>query len=362
VQQIVFRDRADGEAAQAELASGKTFEDVAKARNLGAADYDLGFITKDKIIDPAVADAAFMIPENSVSPIIDGRFGPVLVNVRGAQEEIVIPFEDSKADLKNQIAIERAAADILNIRDSIEDARAGGASLAEAAAKFDLKLTQVAAMDSGGRDPMGNPIPMLPVAVLSGAFMSDVGIENDPVEPDPQSFAWYEVAGITQPRDRTLDEVRDRVVAAWKDDQRQRRLDERTAAMKTRLDAGETLETVAAAEMLTVQTADKVTRLTEPSGEFSAATLARVFMTGKGQAAVAPAASPMTSVVLTLDEITDPPFSADDPSLASIKDQLNQQITTNILATYAVILQNQTDVRLNQNAIATAVGVTTPTQ
>jgi peptidyl-prolyl cis-trans isomerase D len=361
VQQIVFKDKAEAEAAKADLAAGKSFDEIAKARGLQPADYDLGLITKDKIIDPAVADVAFSIPENSVSPVIDGRFGPVIVNIRGAQDEIVISFEDSKADIKQQIAVERASADILNIRDSIEDARAGGASLADAAAKFELKLTKVPALDRGGLDAMGNPVPSLPVAVLMGAFATDVGLENDPVSPDQSSFAWFEVTGVTPPRDRTLDEIRDKVLTAWKDEQRQKALDAKTAEIKQRLDAGQTLEMVAADQMLMVQTADKVTRLTEASGEISATALTAIFGVDKGKSGVTRGASPMTSVVFTVDDVTEPPFAADDATLADIKMQLNQQIMTDILSTYAVQLQNQTEVRFNQAAIAAAVGAT-PTQ
>jgi peptidyl-prolyl cis-trans isomerase D len=357
VEQIVFKDKADADAAQMELAGGKTFEDVAMARGLQAADYDLGFITKDKIVDKAVADAAFSIPENSTSMIIDGQFGPVIVKVKGVQEEIVIAFDDAKADIKQQIALERASADILSIRDSIEDARAGGASLADAGAKFDIKLTSVPAMDRSGLDADGNQVPGLPVAVLMGAFSSDVGQQNDPVEPDKSSFAWYEVTKLTPPRDRTLAEVKDKVLAAWKDEQRQKALDANTAEIKKRLDGGETLAQIAADKMLMVNKLDMVTRLTQPAAAISAGALAVIFATDKGQSAIAPGAVALTSIVLTVDDLVDPPYVATDATLQQVKDQLNSQISTDLLVTYAQQVEKQTEVRYNQAAIAQAVGL-----
>jgi len=361
VEQIVFKDKADAEAAQMELAGGKSFEDVAMTRGLQPADYDLGFITKNKIVDKAVADTAFSIAENSVSAVIDGQFGPVIVKVKGVQEEIVIAFDDAKADIKQQIALERASADILSIRDAIEDARAGGTNLADAAAKFDIKMNNVMAMDQAGLDPEGNQIPGLPVAVLMGAFSSNVGQQNDPVEPDKSSFAWYEVTKITPPRDRPLAEVHDKVVAAWKDEQRQKTLEAKTAEIKKRLDAGETLAQVAADNMLMVEKLDMVTRLTQPAGAISAATLNTIFATEKGKSAIAPAAVTLTSIVFTVDDVIDPPYVADDATLKQVKDQLNSQIVTDLLSTYAGQLQKQTEVRFNQAAIAAAVGIT-PTQ
>src|SRR4029079_3627232 len=59
VQQMVFPNAAEAEAARARITSGASFDDVAKERNLSAADVDLGMIAKSGIIDPAVADAAF---------------------------------------------------------------------------------------------------------------------------------------------------------------------------------------------------------------------------------------------------------------------------------------------------------------
>src|SRR6185295_374252 len=59
VQQMVFPNEADAQAARARITSGTSFDDVAKERNLNLADVDLGLIAKSAIIDPAIADAAF---------------------------------------------------------------------------------------------------------------------------------------------------------------------------------------------------------------------------------------------------------------------------------------------------------------
>jgi peptidyl-prolyl cis-trans isomerase D len=361
VEQIVFKDQADAEAAQMELSGGKSFDDVAKERNLMPSDYDLGFITKDKIVDPTVADAAFSIPENSVSQIIKGQFGPVLVNVKGVQQEIDISFDDAKADIKQQIALERASMDIINIHDQIEDARAGGASLTDAGAKFGLKMTTVAAMDSSGNDASGMPVPNLPVAVLMGAFMSNVGAQNDPVQPDQNSYAWFEVTGVTPPHDRTLADVHDKVVSDWKDQKRQDALSATTAAIKAKLDGGATLDQVAADQMLMVQKQDMITRLTMPSGDLSMDLLTAVFGVDKGGHGIAAGGSAFSSVVYTVDDVVQPAYNPSDPDLAMVKMQLNSQLITDLLSTYAAQIQNQTSIKLNQAAIAAAVGVSAPT-
>src|SRR5581483_3655943 len=70
VEQIVFTDKADADKAAAALAAGKTFDDLMAERNLKPTDVDLGLVSRDKIVDPALADAAFALAQPGVSPVI----------------------------------------------------------------------------------------------------------------------------------------------------------------------------------------------------------------------------------------------------------------------------------------------------
>jgi len=67
VSQIVFPNADEAAAARSRIASGTSFEDLAKERGLNPADVDLGTIAKSAIIDPAIADAAFSLPSGEVS-------------------------------------------------------------------------------------------------------------------------------------------------------------------------------------------------------------------------------------------------------------------------------------------------------
>src|SRR5882757_9293999 len=62
VSQIVFPNADEAAAARSRIASGTSFEDLAKERGLSPADVDLGTIAKSAIIDPAIADATFSLP------------------------------------------------------------------------------------------------------------------------------------------------------------------------------------------------------------------------------------------------------------------------------------------------------------
>src|SRR5262249_12839385 len=153
-----------------------------------------------------------------------------------------------------------------------------------------------------------------------------VGMQNDPVSPDPQSFAWYEVTGITPPHDRTLADVHDKVLSAWKDEQRQKSLDATTADIKMQIDSGSSFADVAMAKGLMVENAAMVTRLTMPMGDMSADALNASFSASQGMTGVAKGVMPLTSIVFIVDDITQPPYNPADQDLADVKNQLNQQI------------------------------------
>ncbi len=60
-------------AARARIASGLSFDDLAKERGLKPSDVELGLVSKSEIIDPAVANAAFTLPSGEVSEPVAGQ-------------------------------------------------------------------------------------------------------------------------------------------------------------------------------------------------------------------------------------------------------------------------------------------------
>ena len=81
VSQIVFPNMEEATAARNRIASGMSFDDLAKERGLKPADVDLGLVTKSEIIDPAIADAAFSLPSGEISQPVQGKFGVALVKI-----------------------------------------------------------------------------------------------------------------------------------------------------------------------------------------------------------------------------------------------------------------------------------------
>ena len=162
----------------------------------------------------------------------------------------------SPRNIKKEIATERARAKVAELHNKMEDERGGGASVVEAAQKLGLTAVTIDAVDRSGRAPDGQPVANIPrgLDVVSQAFNSDVGVDNEPIQFDG-GYVWYDVLGVTPSRERTLDEVKDQVEAKWRDDQISSKLRAKATEMVQKLEQGGKLADEAAAVGSKVETA-----------------------------------------------------------------------------------------------------------
>ena len=362
VSQIHFDVREEADAATTAIAGGKTFDEVATERKLSAADASLGFVTRDQIIDPKVSEAAFSLTAGSVSGVVESDFGFFIVRVEEVQPEVVKTFEEVKDEIKNRLAVERATKRIIETYDQVEDARAAGETLAEIAPKIGVQLAKVDAIDRSGNDDKGNKVADLPgsAELLKGAFETDVGIENDAVRTEGNGYVWFEVTAVTAERDRQLDEVRDKVVAAWKESEIEKRLTAKAEEIRARLAGGEAIDKVAGELSLELKSASKLTRTTQPPADVSPAVLAEAFGGPTGYAAVANGASAGTKIVLVVKDATLPAFDAAAAELAQTRKQISDQIANDYLQQFLVEMQAQAGLSVNQTAMQAVIGQQRP--
>jgi peptidyl-prolyl cis-trans isomerase D len=354
VQQIVFPDEEAVKAALEKIKGGAWFENVATERGLSPTDINLGTVTKSAIVDPAIAEAAFGLEPGVVSEPVSGRFGKVLVRVNKVEPAKVTPFADIAADIKKAIAADRAKAEISKRRDKIEDELAGGAKLEEAAQKAGTPVRIIDAVDRSGRGPDGNPVTALPqgVDILSNAFSTDIGVESDPVQANG-GFVWYEVAGITPARDRTLAEVKDRVEARWREDQIGTRLKAKADEIVEKLKAGKSFEDAIAGMNLKIESARNVKRT--GADNLAQAVVTAMFRTAKDAASQAEGKDANERVVLKVTEITIPPFNAESAEAKRVIDKLKSAIADELLTQYVAKVESTLGTTINRAALNQAI-------
>jgi len=352
VYQIVFADESTAQAAADRLKAGEDFEAVLESTGKKLADVDLGVVTRDRLIDAAVAEAAFGLAPNSVSDVVKGSFGPVIVRVTDVVPETVKPFAEVKDELKQTVALGNARADINVLRDSIEDSRAGGATLDEIASNNKLTVKKVT-VDQQGKDADGNAVADIPAQaqLLKDAFESDVGIDNAAVPTEDGGYVWYSIVDINEAHDRPLDEVKDKVIEAWKKQSAADKLLAKANETKDRLGKGETLDAIATSLGLVAQSRTQQTRTSQPGDGLSAEALKAAFAGPKGSAAVAPGAQDGEQVVLQVAEVVETTYTPAKDDGNPLTQQLADSMQNDLLQQYVSELQRQLGATVNQTVM-----------
>ena len=356
VSQMVFANADEALAARGRITSGLSFDDLAKERNLSLSDVDLGMIAKSAIIDPAVAEAAFSLPSGEVSQPVQGQFGVALLKIGKIEPGVTPSYEGLAAQVKKEIATERARAKVAELHNKMEDERGGGASVVEAAQKLGLTAVTIDAVDRSGRMPNGQLVSNIPrgLDVVSQAFSSDVGVDNDPIQFSG-GYVWYDVLGITPSRERSLDEVKDQVEARWRDDQISTRLRAKATEMVGKLEHGGTLAEEATAAGSKVETAAAFRRDASLPGVPSALITA-AFRTPKDGVGQTPGAGGSEWIVFRVTDISVPPVDAASDEMKKLKETLQRGLTDEQLAQYVTKLESEIGTSINQAAFAQVTG------
>ena len=356
VSQIVFPNEEEALTARSRVTGGLSFADLAKERNLNPSDVDLGLITKSAIIDPAIADAAFALPSGEVSQPVKGQFGVALVKIGKIEPGVTPTYESVAPQLKKELATERARVKVTEIQNKMEDERSGGSNVVEASQKLGLTAVTIDAVDRSGRLPTGQPVTNIPpgLDVVSQAFTSDVGVDNDPIQ-FRGGYVWYDVLGITPSRERTLDEVKDQVEAKWREDQISDKLRAKAAEMVQKLEQGATLAAEAGPIGTKVEAVKDFRRDASPAGVPSSVVTA-AFRTPKDGVGQTPDAGGSAWIVFRVTDISVPQVDANSDEMKKLKDTLQRGLTDEQVAQYVTKIESEIGTSINQAAFAQVAG------
>jgi peptidyl-prolyl cis-trans isomerase D len=357
VEQILYSSEADAKAARAKIDAGKTFGDLLKEKNLTSKDASLGTVTRGALIDKSVADAAFSLKEGEVSAPVKAQFGTVIVRTGKIVASTVKPYSEVAGELKHEIALQRAQKDIDRLHDAIEDQRTSGKSLTEAAKSVGIEPRIIATIDAMGNDPQGVPAKDLvdATALMKAAFASDIGVDNDTLRVQGGGYQWFEVTRIDKARDKTFDEAKADVEKAWRDDQAGKSLLAKTAELTKKLDAGESLAAIAAAEgKLEIKHANDVRRT--GSSSLAGNVVTQIFNVPVHRAGSVESEDGGRFLFQVADSVV-PVFDAQAPEITNIIGDVKAGLKEDIIAQYLAKLESDIGVKLNAKSFAAATGI-----
>ncbi|WP_341760290.1 peptidyl-prolyl cis-trans isomerase [Candidatus Endowatersipora endosymbiont of Watersipora subatra] len=254
VQQVTFPSLKTAETALKSLNSGLSFETMLRENNLKLSDVDVGVVEASQLPN-MISKSAFNLEPGTVSSIIDGPFGPTIVRVAKVIPARVSIIELVKDSIRKKIALRRASDLMILIQENIEDMRAMGSSLEEAAEKNGLDVRVIEAVDRNGQDLNSEFIEGIPVFkdLLRKAFQANIREQFSPLNYGESGFVWYEVEEIIPAHDRKLNEVKEKVADDWRKKQILIAVSKKTNELKERLSKEDKFEIISIADELDIE-------------------------------------------------------------------------------------------------------------
>ncbi|MBL8710164.1 MAG: peptidyl-prolyl cis-trans isomerase [Rhodospirillaceae bacterium] len=212
VEQVVVQDPEIAAKIVAAARSGTAFAQAVRDATQGEP-VSLGQVTKEQLPGD-IADAVFALSEGSVSDPLSSPFGVHVVHVPTVTPATTRTLGEVEGELRNGLALGRAADAMESVRAQLEDELAAGVALTEAAQKLQLRTDTFAAIDASGQDRAGANLGLSPEAVA-------LIFETAPGEPgyvsalSDGSYAVAQVDEIIPPALKPLAEVRDQAIADW---------------------------------------------------------------------------------------------------------------------------------------------------
>jgi len=355
VRQIVFKTDKEAEEALARLKAGADFSALAAELKLSPKDVNLGLVELRDFGDPKVGAAVFALPQPGLTEPIHTAFGAVVSQVRSIAPAVYSKtFEQAELEVRAEIAAQRATPEVRKLHEAIEDQRASGRTLAEAAKAVGLETNVYEAVDDAGNDRGGKPIANLPAGpdLVKAAFASDVGVDNDTVATRDGGYVWYEVNGVEPARQKTFEEVKDAVADAMRNEAAQKALAAKAGDMVAKLNAGQTIEDIAKELGVQTQRANDVKREARP--DFTTNVIVQFF-----EVAPRNAGSVVVDngrLVYFVRDATTPVFDPSSIESKTIAQQLKPALDNDLLEQYVGGLEKALGVDINQRALEAATG------
>ena len=166
--QIPVRTAAQAAAAQAGLTRGEAPAAIAKAFGVEPVIY--ASASQDQIADRKIAAAAFSLKEGQVSGPVQGDLGAAVVKVTRVTPPAPATLETARAGLEADLRSRAARDQAFKASETYDDARQGGASMADAAKKAGAPVMTLGPVTKDGLGADGKPIAGIDPKIVKSVF------------------------------------------------------------------------------------------------------------------------------------------------------------------------------------------------
>ena len=348
--QMVFDDQAAAGGAAERLTQGADFATLAEEL-LGekAEDLTVEAVTRADLPAP-LADAVFALQPGATSAPVQTPLGWHVVRLSVIEPAREASFATVAPRLRAELAKEKAADELIRVANRLDDALGRGSSLEEAAAELNLAVRTIPALDSGGADENGKPVPDLPPQLVETAFATAENGTSLLVEAADNTYFVLRVNRVRPSAVKPFETVQSEVAQAWRAEKRVALAQAKADALAERARQGQPLASLAAEAGVMETEVPAIGR----DRQAEASTLPQAFVTAlfaarTGEAFVV--RGPDGFLVGQLGDIRPADPAADAGAREREKQRLTQAMRSDLVQQYVSALRQRYPVSVNQAAI-----------
>lgn len=340
VERLVYGSEAEAATALTQISAGdSSFEDQVAARGLDLADVDMGDVAKSALA--SAGDAVFAAETGTVVGPFQTDLGPALFRVNAVLAAQNTTFEEAKAALRSELAVDRARRVIDAQINTVDDLLAGGATLEEVADETDL-VVETINFHAGSEEPIAGytDFRAAAAAVEEGDFPEVANLDDGGI------FA-LRLDGTSEAAPIPFEDARADVEAAWRADQISTALASQADDLIAKMKAGADIISLG----LIVQQEQDVTR-NDFLPDVPQTLLPAIFeMTAGELRAIAGDAS---YLIVELDAVAEADLEAGENATIQnlVGQQVSQSLTQDILDAYANFVRANAEIEIDQGALA----------
>ena len=345
--QILVSDQGKADLAAELVQQGRDLTTIAKT--LDAKIIDLGVVTKSEL-PTELQDTVFTTAPGTTAGPVRSDLGWHVIKVFQIVPAQIKTLDQVKPQLVQAVRHDKIIDLLAELSNKVDDALGGGASIEEAARRFNLTVTSFDAVDAKGLGTNHKPVEGLPAdpSFLNSAFHTDQGSESQMSENGQDGYYLVRVDGVTAPAPHPLAQIKTEIQAAWSATKRHQLAKAKAEAIAPELKSTG-LAGVNRGPGIELKTTQPFTRDASDASGLPAAAVAKVFDSAEGD--VATTELPDAWIVTRLAQVKPAELTAHPEQIDRVKHMAAQALAGDISETFLSALETKVGVKVDRSQL-----------
>jgi peptidyl-prolyl cis-trans isomerase D len=352
--EIPVKSAAQASETSTRLSKGEAPDAIAKSFGIEPVSYPDA--PQSAIPDRKVAAAAFALPAGQVSGPVQGDLGMAVLKVVKITPATAANFDAARPAIEADLRTRAAQNQAYELSQKFDDARQGGASVADAARKAGVAVLTVGPVTSQGMDGDGKPNTTLTPQILKSAFALAQGEDGDLEDAGAGEYFAVHVDRVLAPSLPPLDEKRALLTQAYMREQVIKALKAHGDALIAQIHKGATMDQAAAQVGAHVTQRAGMQRIQAQQYKALGGEFLQGVFTGKPGDVFMAGANDGISIV-RLDAIRPGDPTATARAMQTIAPKLSQEYFQDIMASLKTGARREIRVSINSTLAQQALGI-----